>query len=80
MTAGNYRRLALASPVGLLFLFVCPDCKLPIATSRIADQKNLEPLDAEIFEIKCGYCDETSDVLGVTATIHWVTPWPSGTH
>jgi hypothetical protein len=53
-------------------LFICPDCNLPIATSRVAEQRNLEPLDAETFKIKCGYCGAVCDLLGVAASMHWV--------
>ena len=27
------------------FLFVCPDCNLPIAISKISDEKNVEQID-----------------------------------
>ena len=36
-------------------LFVCPDCNLPIAISRISDKKNLEGVDGELVQIKCAY-------------------------
>lgn len=60
------------------FLFACPNCNLPIATSRIADQKNLEPLEGELFRMTCGYCAAVSNLHGVLAKTHFVTQWPEG--
>ena len=56
-------------------LFVCPDCNLPIAISRISDKKNLEGVDGELVRIKCAYCEQASEVSAVTAKVHWVTDW-----
>jgi len=57
-------------------LFACPNCNFPIATSRIHDQKNLEPLEGEIFRVICGKCEEVSNIAGVLAKTHFVTQWP----
>lgn len=56
-------------------LFVCPDCNLPIAVSKISDAKNLEEIDSLEIHIKCAYCEGTSNLLAVTAKTHWVTEW-----
>jgi len=60
------------------FLFVCPDCNLPIAISKINDEKNLE-IDGARVRIKCNYCEHISDQLALTAKTHWVTDWADST-
>ena len=57
------------------FLFACPNCDFPVATSRIDEQKNLEPLEVEIFRVACDHCDEVSNLTGVLAKTHFVTQW-----
>ena len=34
------------------FLFVCPECNLPIAISRIRPGRNLETIESEMFDIR----------------------------
>ena len=56
-------------------LFVCPDCKLPIAISKISDEKNLEQIDGARVCVTCNYCGHISEQLALTAKTHWVTDW-----
>ena len=58
-------------------LFVCPGCNLPVAISRISNNKNLEQVDEQTVSVRCSYCDETSEVFALTAKVHWVTDWSS---
>jgi hypothetical protein len=61
-----------------VLLFVCPDCNLPVAISRVSSERNLETVDAvdaERLHIACGYCDRSSDVTAVTAKRHYVEQW-----
>lgn len=55
------------------FLFACPNCNFPIATSRIANQKNLEPLEGETFKIRCAHCGAVSNISGLLSKMHFVT-------
>jgi uncharacterized protein YlaI len=59
-----------------ILLFVCPECDLPIAISRINNEKNLEAVDAEVLHIKCSYCDKSAEVSALTAKKHYVETWP----
>lgn len=56
-------------------LFVCPDCNSPIAASKISYSKSLEEIDGQHVWVKCDYCEQTSQLLAVTAKTHWVTEW-----
>jgi hypothetical protein len=56
-------------------LFVCPDCNLPVSTSKISEEKNLEDMESATIGIKCDYCEHASSLLAVTAKMHWVTEW-----
>jgi uncharacterized protein YlaI len=58
-----------------ILLFVCPECNLPVAISRVSKEKNLEAVDAECLHIKCSYCDKSSDVTAVAAKKHYVEDW-----
>ena len=57
------------------FLFVCPECNLPISISRIRSKRNLETIESQSFEFKCHYCNESSILLAAMAKTHWVTEW-----
>jgi hypothetical protein len=56
-------------------LFDCPECNLPIAVSRICNEKNLEGVAGKPVRIKCSYCEHTSERFGWTAKAHWVSDW-----
>ena len=56
-------------------LFVCPKCNLPISIYRIRSERNLETIESQSFEFKCGYCDEMSILFAAMAKAHWVTEW-----
>lgn len=58
-----------------VLLFVCPECNLPVAISRVSNEKNLEGVDAERLEITCSYCKASSTVTTVTAKRHFVEEW-----
>ena len=60
-----------------MLLFACPECNLPVAISRVSNEKNLERVDAESLHIICGYCGNSSDVTAVTAKAHFVEEWPT---
>jgi hypothetical protein len=55
-------------------LFVCPDCNLPIAVSRISYHQNLE-VESMLVRIRCDYCLNGFEVRAFTAKTHWVTEW-----
>jgi uncharacterized protein YlaI len=73
LPTGSLQRLAMRYAHTLLF--VCPDCNLPIAVSRISHAKNCEGIDGLAMRVKCVYCEQSSDLLAVTAKTHWVTEW-----
>jgi hypothetical protein len=58
-----------------VLLFICPDCNLPVAISRVSNERSLETVDAERFHITCSYCEKSSDVTAVTAKRHYVEDW-----
>ncbi len=58
-----------------ILLFICPDCNLPVAISRVSKKKTLEVVDAECLHITCSYCGKSSDVIAVTARRHFVQEW-----
>ena len=57
------------------FLFMCPDCNMPIAISRIRPERNLETIESRKFDLKCAYCNESSAMPAPMAKAHWVTDW-----
>ncbi|MGB7729347.1 MAG: hypothetical protein WBL50_15050 [Candidatus Acidiferrum sp.] len=57
-------------------LFVCPECNLPVAISRVSEEKNFEGVDAEQLQLRCSYCEKVSDTTAVTAKRHYVVEWP----
>jgi len=57
-------------------LFACPDCNLPVAVSRISDEKNLEEIDSQLVKLKCECCEKLVHVPAITAKEHWVSDWP----
>jgi uncharacterized protein YlaI len=57
-------------------LFVCPECGSPVAISRVTQGKDLELVDAERLQIKCSFCDKSSDAIGVAAKRHYLDEWP----
>jgi hypothetical protein len=57
-------------------LFDCPQRKLPIAISLISEQGNLEDIHAEALLIKCRNCENSAQVVAVTAKRHYVDEWP----
>jgi hypothetical protein len=59
-----------------ILLFVCPKCNLPVAISRVSNERNLERVDAESLHIKCSYCENLSDVVSAAAKRHYVEEWP----
>ncbi len=59
-----------------MLLFVCPECNLPVAISRVSKEKNLEGVDAEQLHIRCSYCERMSDTTAVMAKRHYVEEWP----
>ena len=56
-------------------LFVCRNCDLPIAVSRISQEPNLESVESTTIRIRCDYCFNVFEVDGYTAQMHWVTDW-----
>ena len=58
-----------------ILLFMCPECNLPVAISRVSNEKTLEVIDAECLRITCSYCEAVSDVIAVTAKKHFVEDW-----
>ena len=58
-----------------VLLFVCPECNLPVAISRVSAEKNLESVDAERLHITCSYCDKSLNVSIATAKKHYVEEW-----
>ncbi len=56
-------------------LFACPECNLPVAISRVSNEKNLEGVDAEQLQLRCSYCEKVSDATAVTAKRHYVEEW-----
>jgi hypothetical protein len=58
-----------------ILLFACPDCNLPVSTSRVSNERNLETVDAEHLCIACGYCEKSSDVIAFVAKRHYVEEW-----
>lgn len=56
-------------------LFDCPSCNLPVAASRVQNEKNVEDLTATKLQIRCDYCEQISELTVVTARFHWVTEW-----
>jgi hypothetical protein len=56
------------------FLFMCPECNMPIAISRIRPERNLETIESRKFDLKCAYCNETP-MPAPMAMAHWVTDW-----
>src|SRR5215472_5061696 len=67
-----------ASRYAHTLLFVCPECNLPLATSRICNEKSMEMIDAQSFHLECGYCHASSTVVAATAKAHWVSEWRDG--
>jgi transcription elongation factor Elf1 len=59
-----------------MLLFACPECNLPVAISRVSNEKNLEKIDSEFLHIICSYCGKSSDVTAVAAKAHFVEEWP----
>ena len=57
------------------FVFMCPECNLPISISRIRPEKNLETSESESFHLRCDYCNESSTMRALLAKAHWVTEW-----
>jgi hypothetical protein len=57
-----------------LFLFKCPDCRLPVAAARIMEEQELKA-NGEMIEIDCAYCDTLSEVHPVAALKHYVEKW-----
>jgi hypothetical protein len=58
-----------------VLLFVCPECNLPVAISRVSTEKNLEGVDAEMLHITCSYCEASFNAIIVTALRHYVEDW-----
>jgi hypothetical protein len=58
-----------------VLLFICPECDLPVAVSRVSTEKNLESVDVQRLHIKCSYCEKESDVIAVAAKRHYVEDW-----
>ncbi|HTQ95658.1 MAG TPA: hypothetical protein VMH89_02570 [Candidatus Acidoferrum sp.] len=58
-----------------ILVFSCPDCNLPIAITRISNEKNLEKVDAEALDIRCSYCESTTHMSAVNAKLHYVESW-----
>ena len=54
---------------------MCPDCSLPIAISLISDEKTQEELEGQTHRVECRNCQKASELLGVTAKLHWVIEW-----
>lgn len=59
------------------FLFMCPECNLPVSISCVRPEKNLETIESQSFRLKCDYCNESSTVPAVMAKAHWITEWSS---
>jgi len=60
-----------------LLLFRCKRCKEGLAISMISEERNLEGIDGQNFEVKCK-CGCAKTLLGVEAVGHWVSPWDDG--
>jgi uncharacterized protein YlaI len=58
-----------------VLLFMCPECSLPVAISRVSKEKTLEMIDAERLHITCSYCDKSHNVTARTARKHYVEEW-----
>jgi hypothetical protein len=58
-----------------VLLFICPDCNLPVAISRVSSERNFETVDGEQLHITCSYCDKSSYVTAVMAKRHYVEEW-----
>lgn len=56
-------------------LFVCPDCNLPVAVSRISQYESLEEVENMLVRIRCDYCLNAFEIRAVMSQTHWVTRW-----
>jgi aspartate carbamoyltransferase regulatory subunit len=56
-------------------LFSCPDCNLPVAITRVTNERNLEQVDAQKLEIHCSYCERGFGALSADARKHYVEEW-----
>jgi hypothetical protein len=65
----------MATKYAHVLLFVCPECNLPVAISRVSAEKNLEGIDAERLHVTCSYCEKPLNVSAATAKRHYVEDW-----
>jgi hypothetical protein len=55
-------------------IFDCAGCSRPISLVHLAEFRNLEPTDGELFRLKCP-CGWAGDRRGFEARRHWVDEW-----
>jgi hypothetical protein len=56
-------------------LFACPQCKLPVAVTRISEKRNLEAVATETVSMQCSFCAAVFETVGANAKIHFVDEW-----
>jgi hypothetical protein len=66
----------VASGVDFLhaLIFECAGCSRPISLVHLTEFRNLEPIDGELFRLKCP-CGRACDLRGFEARRHWVDEW-----
>lgn len=57
-----------------VLLFRCKRCKEPLVKSVPSEERNLERIDGDTFDVACN-CGWFGNSVGVEAVRHWVSPW-----
>jgi hypothetical protein len=57
-----------------VLLFRCKECREPLTTCAISEDRGLEKIDATPFDLGCK-CGSVKTYLGMEAVRRWVTPW-----
>ena len=58
-----------------ILVFACPQCRLPIAVSRLSPKKTFDEFDGQRFCATCEFCAKVFDVQAHTAKRHLVESW-----
>jgi hypothetical protein len=56
-------------------LFACPECDLPLAITRLTDERNLERVDGQMRQVQCTFCGNNFTASSVNARKHYVEEW-----
>jgi hypothetical protein len=62
------------APYVHLLVFRCDNCRKPILITVMSEERNLEMVDGQAFDVLCR-CGCLKRALGMEAVVHKVAPW-----